>query len=127
MKIGRMCLNWKVLVGLGLFSVAIWVVAPGLFLAAWPVLILAVCPLSMLAMMWGMKHAMQPSQNDSGSPQAGLTTGHGTGQEERLVELKAQQSAIGREIAEIEGSNQPGIDEGRIGLSLNDTTSLRRP
>jgi hypothetical protein len=122
-----MCLNWKVLVGLGLVGVGIWVIAPNLFLAALPILLLAACPLSMLAMMWGMKHVMQPGQNDSHSPQAGLTMGRRTDQEERLAELKAQQSAIGREIAQLEQGSQQGIGEGASVLRPNDGNSIGRP
>lgn len=127
MRIGRMCLNWKVLVGLGLVGVGIWVVAPNLFLAALPILLLAACPLSMLAMMWGMKHVMQPGQNDSRSSQAGLTMGGLTDQEERLAELKAQQSAIGCEITELEQGSQQGIGEGGSDLRPNDGNSIGRP
>ena len=114
MKVGRICLNWKVLVGLGLVGVGIWAVAPNLFLAALPFLLLAACPLSMLLMMWGMKHVMQSGHNASTTSQSSLPTGQGFTREERLVGLKAQQSAISREIADLEQGTQQAIGEGEV-------------
>lgn len=51
----KMCLNWKVLAGLGAVGVGVYLVAPGLAAAALPLLLLAACPLSMLLMMKGMQ------------------------------------------------------------------------
>jgi len=65
LKLLRMCLNWKVLLGLGISGVAIWAIAPNMVLAALPLLLFAACPLSMVVMMWTMRHAMQGRQ---GSP-----------------------------------------------------------
>jgi hypothetical protein len=50
----RMCLNRKVLVGLGVVATIVLVVAPGAFLATLPVLLVLACPLSMAVMMWGV-------------------------------------------------------------------------
>lgn len=50
----KMCLNWKVLAGLAAVGVGVYAFAPGLFAAAVPLLLLAVCPLSMVAMMAAM-------------------------------------------------------------------------
>ena len=46
-----MCINKKVVAGLAVAGVAIFAFAPDLIGAALPLLILAVCPLSMLVMM----------------------------------------------------------------------------
>ena len=54
----QMCLNWKVLAGLAVVGVIVWLVAPRLVLAALPVMLLLACPLSMLFMMGG--HAEEP-------------------------------------------------------------------
>ncbi len=51
----RMCLNWKVLVGMAVVGLGIWALAPDLLVRAIPLLILAVCPLSMVVMMRGMQ------------------------------------------------------------------------
>jgi hypothetical protein len=51
-----MCLNKKVLIGLGVLAVGLVVLQPGWALPALPFLILAVCPLSMIFMMRGMRN-----------------------------------------------------------------------
>lgn len=45
------CLNWKVIATLAGVGVVIYALAPGVAAAAVPLLILAVCPFSMLLMM----------------------------------------------------------------------------
>jgi hypothetical protein len=50
----QMCLNWKVLVGLVLVAVLVGMLAPSLFAAAIPVLVVLVCPLSMGIMLLRM-------------------------------------------------------------------------
>lgn len=60
------CLNPKVIAALVVVAAAIWVFAPGVFAAALPVLAVAVCPLSMLAMML----LMRGSGNDEGAGSA---------------------------------------------------------
>lgn len=61
----KMCLNWKVMVGLAAAGLGIYLLAPGAFAAALPLLFLAVCPLSMVVMMMMMNR----SGGDTGSPQ----------------------------------------------------------
>lgn len=48
------CLNWKVIAALAGVGVVIYALAPGVAAAAVPLLVLAVCPLSMLLMMRAM-------------------------------------------------------------------------
>ena len=55
MRIGRFCIDWKVVAGLAAVAVGIWLVQPRLFISALPVLLVAACPLSMVLMMWGMR------------------------------------------------------------------------
>lgn len=50
----KMCFNWKVAAGLLLAGLGVFAVAPNLFGAALPLLILAACPLSMLLMLRAM-------------------------------------------------------------------------
>lgn len=50
-----MCLNWKVLVGIGVAMLAIILFVPKLAAFA-PLLLALACPLSMVFMMRGMKH-----------------------------------------------------------------------
>ena len=63
MRMLMMCLNWKVLAALAIVGGGIYAVAPGLMAVALPILLLAVCPLSMLFIM----KAMQGDGRESGS------------------------------------------------------------
>lgn len=73
MKMLRMCLDPRVLVGLALVGAAVWVFAPGAILAVLPLLFLAACPLSMVAMMWMMRGSMSPNgAQDAASKLASL-------------------------------------------------------
>src|SRR6266487_5466495 len=58
----HLCLNWKVVAGLAVLGLGIWVVAPNLVWAAVPVLVVLACPLSMLLMMRGMGRALSATQ-----------------------------------------------------------------
>jgi hypothetical protein len=96
MKMLKMCLNPKVLAGLAAVGVGIYLVAPGLMLAALPILLLAVCPLSMLLMMWGMQQSQGQGQQTTEETDVGLT------REERVAQLRAQQAALDDQIGELE-------------------------
>jgi len=106
-KLLRACLNWKVIAGLALVGVGVWAVAPNLLVAALPILLIAVCPLSMLLMMRGMhgdQHGATARQTDG-------VDGKGAARDERLADLKgqldqtrSQQEAIAREIAKLEAT-----------------------
>jgi hypothetical protein len=114
MKIGHLCLNWKVLAGFAAVGLGIWAVAPNLVGAALPLLLLAACPLSMLLMTRGMQAgrcAAQPEQTRSAG-------GVGLSQEEQIAELKgrlagvqAQHAAISLAIARIEAADPPVVRE----------------
>ena len=93
-----MCLNWKVLAGLGAVAVALFVVAPGYALAAAPLLILAICPLSMIGMMFAMKGgmgAMRDHKDEARSKSADAVRARlaAIRQEESELELRLSQSA----------------------------------
>jgi hypothetical protein len=49
-----MCINKKVVIGLAGAGVVLYLVAPGAIGAALPLLLLAICPLSMIVMMRAM-------------------------------------------------------------------------
>lgn len=52
MNMLKMCLNWKVVVGLAALGAGIYLAVPELASAALPILVLAICPISMLKMRW---------------------------------------------------------------------------
>lgn len=116
-KIGRMCLNWKVIAGLAVVGLGIWLLAPEFAAAALPLLLVAACPLSMLLMMRGMQ-GMQGSQcaSQPQTGQVGLPTSAERTREEQLAELKAQlaqaqaqQEAIARDLAQLEAASPPAV------------------
>jgi len=63
-----MCLDKKVLAGAAVAAAAIYVLAPNLIGAALPVLVMAICPLSMLLMMKAMSRrddaAAEPARDN---------------------------------------------------------------
>lgn len=61
----KCCFNKKVLIGAGVITLALLVISPTTALAALPVLIVAVCPLSMLLMMRTMRNGTQCDTTDS--------------------------------------------------------------
>ncbi len=104
----KMCLNWKVVAGLSALALGLWALAPNLVGAALPLLLLAICPLSMLVMMWGMR-GMQGGQCASGPGQVQQPAGREQAHPVQLPELKqelaslqARQEAIASRIAQLE-------------------------
>ena len=70
-----MCLNKKVIAGLAVLGVGVLLFAPNAIGAALPLLILAVCPLSMIFMMRAMPNAGRSSTSgDKQEPQPSKTT-----------------------------------------------------
>jgi len=91
----RLCLNWKVLGGVGAAAVAVLLLAPGLAGAVVPLLFVLACPISMLVMMGGMTRGRgasvgsndRPAQDDRAAVVARL--------EAEVAQLRAQQEADG--------------------------------
>jgi len=97
------CLNGKVIVGLAVVGLGVWVAAPTLVGAAVPLLLTAICPLSMLAMAVGMGrgHGMgQPTRTEASD--AAL---------DDLPTLQARRAAIARDIAWLDGGASPVVRE----------------
>lgn len=101
-KMLKMCLNWRVIGALIVVGLGLWFVAPNLLAAAFPLLIIAVCPLSMVFMMKGMqgeKGKARPERANgsraSGDPERLQDL------EVRLQETRGQQETIAREIARL--------------------------
>lgn len=115
LRLGRLCLNWKVAAGLAAVGLGIWAVAPGLIGVALPLLLVAACPLSMLFMARGMQGgpcAAQPERQ----AQAERLVAAGGPREQQLAELKvhlaatqAQQEAIAHQIAWLEADDTAAV------------------
>lgn len=90
-RVLKMCLNWRVLVGLGVVGLGIVLFAPGLLGRALPILLLAACPISMLVMMATMRPSTPGAlaREDVNSLQA------------QLVELTTQQEQVKEHLARL--------------------------
>ncbi len=96
----KMCLNWKVMAALAAVGVGIFIFAPGLAAAALPVLVLAICPLSMLLMMGAMNNMGNGSQSGAACTMGGNRTLQS--RDEELAQLEAQQQELASKIAMLE-------------------------
>lgn len=113
----KTCFNWKVLAGVAAVGLGIYLFAPNLAVAALPLLIVALCPLMMLVMMWGMK-----SMND-GQGRIACSTGTQPKKgdavltrEQRLAELQAEfrrlqaeQADLAEQITVLEEAKEPTV------------------
>ena len=84
-----MCMNKRVLIGLGVVAVAVLALWPGAFGAAAPLLFLAACPLSMVFMMRSMSGGKQGASADSPaetSTSGAVPAADGTAQTRELEE-----------------------------------------
>lgn len=115
-KFVGMCFNWKVVVGLIGVGLGVVVLAPALIAPVLPLLLLAACPLSMMAMMWGMHagkgEAESPTPHTTlPAPGESLTLADLTAQ--RTV-LQAHQDQIARAIAILERNPAPAEEAPEI-------------
>ncbi|MDQ3460901.1 MAG: DUF2933 domain-containing protein [Deinococcota bacterium] len=122
----KMCFNWKVLAGVAAVGLGIYLFDPSLALATLPLLVVALCPLMMLVMMWGMK-----SMNDG---QGGIACSTGAqpkkgdaalNREQRLGELQAEfqrlqaeQANLAEQITALEEAKEPAV----AGFKLSTTS-----
>ena len=109
MRIGRFCIDWKVIAGLATVALGLFLFQPRLFTAALPVLLVAACPLSMLLMMWGMRGMGQPNPTPTTAPQQVVDrqfTPHEqiAGLRSQLSGLQSAQLAITDQIRSLEAS-----------------------
>jgi len=123
MKMGGMCFNWKVVVGLAVVGLGIWAVAPNLLVAALPLLLVAACPLSMFFMMRGRGGGQCASQPQHSGEAQRPTEVRGVAlpgriRDEDLADLKARATdlqgrhqEIVRAIARLEAEESPVVRE----------------
>jgi hypothetical protein len=115
----KMCLNWKVIVGVAAAAVAIYLYAPGFALAALPFLVLAICPLSMIFMMGAMGN-MNRDGEKSGAACAMSGNKRGN-REEEFAKLKEQQRQLGDKIAAMEAESTEAPKSGQSGPLIRST------
>jgi hypothetical protein len=119
MNMLKMCLNWKVIVGVAVVAVGIYLYAPGFALAALPFLVLAICPLSMIFMMQAMGN-MNGGGEKSGA--ACAMTGNKPGnREEELAKLKEQQRQLGDKIATMQAESTEAPKSGQSAPLIRST------
>src|SRR5438128_459087 len=112
MRIGRFCIDWKVVAGLAAVAVGIWLVQPRLFISALPVLLVAACPLSMVLMMWGMRSMGQSAPPAVAAPQQQaerqLTPNEQLARlRGQLSELQSAQLTIAEQIRSLQAAMDP--------------------
>jgi hypothetical protein len=92
-----MCLNKRVLVGLGVVAIGLVVLQPGWAVAALPFVILAVCPLSMIFMMRGMngRNAEAAGSRQGAQPQPfGAFTATKADSGQQVTDVQSQQRVL---------------------------------
>ena len=128
-----MCLNWRVLGALALVGLVVLVAAPSLAARALPLLFVAVCPLSMAAMMWAMRgkdSAPAPPVGvpETTAPSAKPEKGAGptlSDLRSELAGMQAQQERLARQIADLEtaaGQEEPALAAGSGMRAATETT-----
>jgi len=117
----RCCLNPRVIAGLAVVALGIWLLTPGMGARALPLLITAICPLSMAAMVWGMvrgqgaAHCAAPHAQE-GAGVAPLRTG-GTPAEQladlraHLARVQEQREGISSALARLEDAGGSVVQE----------------
>lgn len=102
----KRCLDWRVLGGLVAAGAVLWWMWPQAVAAALPVIVVAVCPLSMLVMMWAVRghdHGWSSDGHDQ------VAMGQLREQVERLEQERAR---LAWEVAELRSSFTPGAERG---------------
>lgn len=115
MNMLRMCMNWKVIAGLAVFAAGLFVFAsPTASAVAFPFLLAAICPLSMVFMMRGMGQ-MKKEPQGTGTASAGagqdpccsssqpLTRDEQvTALQHQLSSIRAQQDLLAAQLSELD-------------------------
>ncbi len=107
----KMCLNWKVVAAVAAVAGGVYVAVPSALAAALPLLIFAICPLSMLLMMKMMagngQQSCEPAKRD-----APAATGDSRAElEAELRRLRARQIAIADQLDLLAGKDTAARSE----------------
>ncbi|WP_331753168.1 DUF2933 domain-containing protein (plasmid) [Streptomyces sp. NBC_00637] len=90
------CLNKKVVIGLGAVAAGLLLLRPAWAVAALPLLILAICPLSMIFMMRGMNGNDQKGQKGASCGTGAKTQASGT-------HTATTEADLGKQITDLQG------------------------
>ncbi len=108
-----MCLNKRVLVGLGVAALGVLAVSPRLFGAVAPLLIVAACPLSMVFMMRAMNRPGEGAScgttsqdQDKNEVRAGADAAAAVAHRDHDAELRELQEEVNRLKAEMQLRSQ---------------------
>ena len=116
MSILRACADWRVVAILVTVGAGVAVFAPNLIAAAIPVLLVAVCPLSMLVMMRAMG-----GQQSNASPRLDLGAVDRPAQlREQLAANRLEQQQLERELARVESADLVASVEVRANTAAPD-------
>lgn len=108
-----MCLNWKVAAALAVVAGGIYLLVPSVFAAALPLLVVALCPLSMLLMMRMMSGGGRTSCGAEDARGAAAKTQSQADLETELARLRADQAAIEDRLGAIMSSDaKPAVQQG---------------
>jgi len=89
----KMCINKNVVAGAVVVGLALLVVAPRFLAGATPLLVMAICPLSMVVMMRGMSGRRDAAERNVPSPQSA--------DQDRDRELREMSEEVNRLKAEL--------------------------
>ncbi|MDQ6883357.1 MAG: DUF2933 domain-containing protein [Candidatus Dormibacteraeota bacterium] len=114
MKIAGVCIDRRVLIGLGVIVIGILFLRPPLIAPVLPYLLVAACPISMLLMMRGMSGMSRP-QVDGTTPNPGAAANVAEPPDlpqlrRELAELAARQAWLTAQIAQLDLAAQPTRD-----------------
>lgn len=95
-----MCINWKVLGGLAAVAVGLFIFAPAYGIAILPLLLFALCPLSMGIMMWTMRgqggqSCASGEAADTALPQTRVAL------QERLAAVRDEERELDRQLRNV--------------------------
>jgi hypothetical protein len=94
-----MCVNWKVLAGLGIVAAGVAILAPAYALAVLPLLILALCPVSMGVMLFAMRGRKSETGTTASAAADVPAPQSRPALQERLAVLRAEQRDIEGQLA----------------------------
>jgi len=123
MKIGGFCIDRRVLIGLAVLALGVFLLDPGLLRSVLPLMLIAICPLSMLFMMRSMgghQSSQEPAAKGSGT---GNDQADVSSLRRELAELSARQAWISaqiNDIAEAQASSLPLAPNGTAADQLAD-------